>query len=124
MIHIYEVKGPVDLKEVRRRLLYNCGVNFIRKIGLKPKLRTYMTIKEEYCVEEYVVKYLPRMQRCLLAQLRCGILPLEIEIDRFKLKKDANRKMRHMYPDERICKLCNNGVEKELHFMCECTLYE
>ena len=34
--------------------------------------------------------YMNRQQRSLLAQLRCGILPLHIETGRFKTVRDEN----------------------------------
>ena len=51
---------------------------------------------------------LPLSQRSILAQLRCGILPLRIEMDRYEEKAEA----------ERLCKFCgNNSVESEAHFL-------
>ena len=56
---------------------------------------------------------LPRNERSLLSRLLCGVLPLEIEIGRFRRPK----KERH----ERYCRTCNTQkVEDELHFVFEC----
>ena len=53
-------------------------------------------------------------QRSLFAQFRSGILPLEIEVGRF----------RDLPLNERICKVCNSGaIEDEIHFLCECPIY-
>ena len=49
----------------------------------------------------------------MFARFRCGILPLEIEVGRYR---DIPLK-------ERICQLCNNVVEDEIHFLCECPRY-
>ena len=53
-------------------------------------------------------------KRSLLAQLRLGILPLEIKVGRF----------RNIPVENRLCKCCdNNVVENEFHFVCECVRY-
>ena len=50
------------------------------------------------------------MKRSLIAQIRLGILPLEVEVGRYsKLEKD-----------EQICKLCKKCTETELHFLFDC----
>ena len=51
---------------------------------LKPKLQTYVQIKHNYETELYVKTNLPINQRSLIAQLRMGILPLALEVGRFK----------------------------------------
>ena len=45
----------------------------------KPKLRTYITFKTIFYTEKYVTKYTCKRERSLFAQLRVGILLLEIE---------------------------------------------
>ncbi len=55
-----------------------------------------------------------RAQRSYLAQLRCGILPLHIEIERWQRTQ----------LDKRICKVRNsNSVENEEHFIFHCNKY-
>ena len=55
-----------------------------------------------------------RKARSLISQIRLGILPLEIEVGRF----------RRISPEDRVCQNCNMGVvETEVHFICECPLY-
>ena len=55
-----------------------------------------------------------RHKRSLIAKLRCGILPLEIETGRWRSKPEH----------ERLCKDCNNGeIENENHFLFRCTTY-
>ena len=67
-----------------------------------------------YQTEEYVQKYLPPYLRSLVAQFRAGILPLEIELGRFR------GKLIH----ERICVVCDNGaVEDETHLLFDCPFY-
>ena len=56
-----------------------------------------------------------RKNRSIFAQLRLGILPLEIETGRWR-GHDIDR---------RICKLCTTSkVESEYHFVFECPIYE
>ena len=57
---------------------------------------------------------LNRSERSILAQFRCGILPLRIETGRYVGEK----------PEERLCKVCQSGqIENELHFLFNCVLY-
>ena len=50
-----------------------------------------------------------------MAQLRTGILPLNLEVGRFK----------NILEDERLCELCElNEVENESHFLLYCPLYD
>ncbi len=83
-------------------------------LGNKPKLRTYVKFKEEYCAEDYVKYCFSRYKRSLVTQLRCGVLPLHIEVGRFRNKS----------VEERICQVCDSQlVEDELHFVCHCNQY-
>ena len=80
----------------------------------KPKLRTYVTFKCVLHTEEYLRNNIFKHKRSLLAQLRLGILPLEIALRRF----------RNIPVENRLCKCCdNNVVENEFHFVCECVRY-
>ena len=49
-----------------------------------------------------------------MAKLRCGILPIQIEVGRFRGLRECDR----------ICPICKLAVESELHFMFECQAYE
>ena len=66
------------------------------------------------CAEEYLLLNLNRRERSLLAQLRCGILPLRIETGRFRGEK----------VDDRLCTFCRSGaIEDEYHFLFNCPAY-
>lgn len=55
-----------------------------------------------------------KSQRSILAQFRCGILPIRIETGRYKGEP----------LDERICNFCVlNEIEDESHFLLNCTIY-
>ena len=80
----------------------------------KPKLRTYIRFKSEFKTEEYLNLNISRHRRSLVSQVRLGILPLEIEVGRF----------RGIPADRRICKCCLINVpEDEFHFVCICPSY-
>ena len=79
-----------------------------------PKVRSYVTYKTTYCSEKYVSLNLKRNDRSLLAQFRCGILPLRIETGRYVGEK----------PNERLCKICDSQqIEDETHFLLHCPFY-
>ena len=74
------------------------------------KLRYYNLFKAEKCAEDYLLLDLSKYQRSVFAQFRCGILPLQIEIGRY----------RNFELSERICQVCNADVEDEIHFLLKC----
>uniref|UniRef100_A0A3B3H959 ribonuclease H n=1 Tax=Oryzias latipes TaxID=8090 RepID=A0A3B3H959_ORYLA len=85
------------------------------KLLQKPKLRTYLQIKDTFSAESYVIYNLKRGQRSLCAQLRAGVLPLQVEVGRFK----------GIPEEERLCEVCElRVVEDEFHFLFYCPLYE
>ena len=78
------------------------------------KLRLYRCHKPKILVESYVTTMMPFAHRKFLAMLRCGSLPLEIELGR-----------RSKIPlHNRICKLCNTNVEDEVHLLLQCPAYD
>lgn len=80
------------------------------EIDNKPKLELYSNITDEFKVADYIKINLCKARRSLLCQLRCGSLGIGIESGRYE----------GISRDQRICKLCNNGVESELHFLFDC----
>ena len=91
-----------------------CNI-WTNEISNKPKLRTYVTFKQNYKVEDYVISFINRYQRSYLAQLRTGILPLHIETGRWYNVDEQNR----------LCKVCNtNQIENENHFLFHCKTYD
>ena len=113
--HVYYTKSECDLQWCKDKLTEIYWQEWKRAIKLKPKLRTYMKLKEEIGVEKYIQINRTKSQRSLLAQIRMGILPLHIETGRFSRKNVT----------ERICTLCNKKkVEDELHFLFSCSYYK
>lgn len=81
---------------------------------MKPKLRTYVTLKKELKAEPFMAVYhrggLPE-----LVKMRGGTNRLRIEQGRYVKEK----------LEDRVCLLCKNGkVEDEKHFMLDCKTYE
>ena len=104
-----------DTKNVECKLYYLCSEEWKESLLSFPKLRTYTKFKSVFSVEPYLLMNLPKSKRCLLAQLRIGVLPLAVETGRYYRKP----------LDTRTCLVCNsNSIEDELHFICHCPRYE
>ena len=114
-LDIYNQKHKCDLQWCEEKLLEKFATKWKTDIKNKPKLRTYVKLKQSYGTELYAKMNLTRPQRSILAQLRCGILPLYIETGRYTNIKLENR----------ICIFCDdNKIENELHFTMNCSLYK
>ena len=85
-----------------------------------------MTFKTDIYVEPFVCNCLSRYKRSLLAQLRCGILPLRLETGRFvNVRDDETGRLRKLTVNERLCQICNsNNVENEFHFLFHCDKFK
>ena len=115
MSEVYHAKSTVSPNLVWASLYEKHCNKWSEDIYHKPKLRTYVRIKESFDVENYVLSFISRRQRSIVAQLRCGILPLAIETGRWY---GIDHEMR-------ICKLCNNGsIENEEHFVFLCNYFD
>ena len=76
--------------------------------------RFYRRIKSSPSAEQYVFAF--SNKRRVIAQLRCGCLPLEVELGRYRSPKTPF--------SERTCQLCQNGVGDEVHFIIACPLLD
>ncbi len=113
-VDTFNNKHVCDIDKLTRQNLNLYSVDWQQSLASKPKLRTYMLFKDTFETEDYVRHCFSQYNRSLLAQLRCGVLPLQIEIGRFRNKK----------VEERICQTCEkNIVEDEFHFICVCESY-
>ena len=82
------------------------------------KLRKYCLIKREYGTESYIMdERLPFSYRKAVAQIRCGVAPLQVERGRYDHGV-------YVPENERICKLCGDGVEDEFHVLFHCVCYQ
>ena len=77
------------------------------------KLRTYRLMKRTYETEQYCLPRLPIKHRSAFAKFRCGVVPVRIETGWYE-RLELNR---------RICPLCRNGIEDEIHVMLHCPVY-
>ena len=111
----YIIDGKmVNLGNIKEDLFDLMHCYWSNNIGFKPKLRNYTKFKQDINMENYLLKS-TRSQRSLLAQLRIGILPLQVEVGRYYRKA----------LDERICLLCESQViEDECHFLSYCSFYK
>ena len=109
--HYYHSMSVCDLEICYKLLFENYWKKW--KEDIKPKLRTYCLLNENFGTENYVKLNMSRSQRSLIAQIRCGILPLHIETGRF----------RGIDAKYRICHFCDD-VEDELHFLFSCKQYQ
>ena len=106
---------PVNTDAVKANCVSHQSSKWKKEIVSKPKLRTYITFKEDFIPEWYVKAPMSKKNRSLIAQIRMGILPLRIETGRWE--KGG------IPVTDRICLLCKNGVEDEYHFICLCPMY-
>ena len=81
--------------------------------GKSNKLRFYSCFKTSFVMEAYLDSVNDFHIRKNIAKFRCSDHTLEIETGRHK-KMNVN---------ERICKVCNTGIENEMHFLAICPLY-
>ena len=117
--NIFEESKFCDLDVARDRIQEFFQSEWESEVHSKPKLREYITFKETFHTESYLKVFLPKHKRSLIAQFRCGILPLHIETGRFKNITDPDTgKIRKLKAEERIRPVCKSGdIENEIHFL-------
>ena len=85
MKHIYENISECNPYHVWSVLHSKHCYQWNNNIKNISKLKFYMLYKSVFCIESYVVNVLNKQDRSILAQLRCGILPLSIETGRYAM---------------------------------------
>ena len=121
---IWEIFHKLDLNSVFTDM-HKCPLNIIRDklhrvffenleydINNKPKLRIFKHSREANYLPKYISMILPRYHRSLLSQIRSGTLPIRIESGRI-----------NEILEDRLCILCENDVEDEIHFILFCSEY-
>ena len=78
------------------------------------RLCLYRTIKLSYEVDMYISLLNIRKFRHFYCSFKIGSLDLGIQRGRYT----------NVPRDQRICQLCNDGIEDEYHFLLKCTLYD
>ena len=76
------------------------------------RFRYYRQFKLSPSAEQYILKSTSWNKRRIIALLRCGCLPLEVELGRYRSPKTPLA--------ERTCQLCNKEVGDESHFFLSC----
>jgi hypothetical protein len=79
-------------------------------INASPKLQSYARFKSEISFDKYLLMNIPKHMRQWLILLRCASVKLEIEVGRHE----------NIDRSQRICKLCNEHVEDDYHFVMIC----
>jgi hypothetical protein len=77
----------------------------------KSKLRTYALIKQNIGREDYLKEIKNTKHRQMLTKLRLSNHQLMIEQGRHK----------KLPKEERICQICHEGIEDEIHFLIKCS---
>ena len=81
----------------------------------KPKFRYYNMYTSDFEQEEYLDLSISKYHNYLFAQFRAGILPLAVEVGRYKGTPLTDR----------VCVLCSTDlVEDEFHVLCVCNKYD
>ena len=83
----------------------------------KSKLRLYRRVKEELKLEEYLASENSEGRRQMV-MFRGGSGDLRIETGRWEGHRGTP-----LLVEERVCKLCHDGVEDEEHVLMKCSLY-
>ncbi len=104
----------VDLDALKTRLLKMNRIKWRLEAADKTKLRTFMEVYDENSPRNIVEANLPRSQRSLVSKLKVGVLPLAIEVGRWK---DTPL-------EKRLCHACGERLlENEYHFLIFCDKY-
>ena len=107
-------KTKCNIDECARRMENECIESWNTTRFSKPKLRVYNTFKHAYGTDKYVMNC-DKHIRSHIAQIRSGILPLNIELGRHN----------NLAVKDRICNICDKQeVEDEMHFICNCPAYD
>ena len=110
---VFSGKLRSDIDKVKIKLNDLMQEQWSHEMHNKPKLRTYVQIKDILEPEPYVLSNISSQRRSLLAQIRLGILPIRIKNGRF----------RSLPVQQRLCELCEmHKIENEIHFLCECPI--
>ena len=86
------------------------------KLGNSAKLKLYSEIKLSYTQEKYLNIIKSDKLKQAICSLRISNHILMIEKGRYQVPK--------LPRDLRICPMCNDDIEDEVHFLCHCTSYE
>ena len=111
MREYWEERRPVAIKIVKEKLMCMYVESWKAEVNTKTKLDNYKIIKQSWGAAPQLRANLSKEKRSLVTKIRLGCLPLEVETGRyFNIERNL-----------RICKLCNDECETELHFLFKCS---
>ena len=94
--------------------------NDIRKDSRqKNKLRIFRQFKRKYVFEDYLSHVTNTKHRVAFTKLRISNHRLEVEMGRYRSHRRS-----YLTYEQRICPVCNMGIESEKHFLTWCPLYD
>lgn len=88
----YDTKCAIDLIGLGGIASYEIWKDSLENV---PKLRTYMTFKTDFGLENFMSLNLSKAERSHMAQLRAGILPLRIRSGRYVHRRTSKRTIVH-----------------------------
>ena len=106
----WETRTPVNFAGAQTKLLEMYQEAWSEEAGSKPKLALFCQIKDSLLPGVHLTANLLKDKRSHMSQLRCGTLPLQVELGRHQNILRAHR----------ICRLCNIESETETHFLFRC----
>ena len=120
--NVFENFVACDILNVKNKTILLMEQEWKRQILNKPKLRKYITFKENFAIPAYVSTIIHKPHRSIFAQFCCGILPLRVETGRRqRVRDDTTGQTRSLKLEERVCSICSSGeVEDEYHFLLKC----
>ena len=109
-------KNIYDLSEDKlRRISYQLfHSEWESQLGESPKADTYRKFKSHMKFESYLL-HPDRSERVTYAKLRLSDHKLRIEVGRHQRPKPPR--------EDRVCFICKDKTEDEIHFLTECKLY-
>ena len=105
-----ECENVTDLSNLSRILLAKNRNNWRLEVPRKSKLRTFEQIHDFSSEKTMLKANLDRGHRSLVTKLKSGVFPVRLEMGRYKGLKIH----------ERICELCGESTEDEIHFLFVC----
>ena len=123
--NVFENFVACDILNVKHKTFLLMEEEWKRDISNKPKLRKYITLKENFAIPNYVSTLLPKPHRSISAQFCCGIVPLRVETGRRqRVRDETTGQTRSLKLEERVCSICSSGeVEDEYHFLLKCDVF-
>ena len=83
LVDCFNEKRIVNLENARSRMTAYYGQLWRETVESSPKLRTYKLFKQSFGAEKYLLLNCDKYERSVLAQFRCGILPIRVETGRY-----------------------------------------